>query len=48
MRALGVYLHIPFCRSKCRYCDFTSFAGQEELMASYVAALIKEIKLQSA
>ena len=48
MRTLGVYLHIPFCRSKCRYCDFTSFAGKEALIPPYVGALIKEIELQSA
>lgn len=47
MRTLGVYLHIPFCRSKCRYCDFTSFAGKEALIPSYKAALIKEVELRS-
>lgn len=47
MSTLGVYLHIPFCRSKCRYCDFSSFAGKEELIPPYVAALINEIELRS-
>ena len=27
--SLGLYIHIPFCRSKCDYCDFYSLAGQE-------------------
>ena len=28
--AVGLYLHIPFCRSKCDYCDFYSLAGRED------------------
>ena len=47
MQSLGVYLHIPFCRSKCRYCDFASFASKEGLIPSYAAALIKEIELRA-
>ncbi len=39
----SIYLHIPFCRSKCAYCDFPSFAGIEELMEPYTAALAREI-----
>ena len=38
----GLYIHIPFCRSKCAYCDFTSYAGKEELIDSYLDALKKE------
>ena len=38
---LGLYLHIPFCRAKCAYCDFYSFVPKDEaLMARYVDALI--------
>lgn len=40
---LGVYVHIPFCRSKCYYCDFVSYPGRsEEEKAGYLAALSKE------
>lgn len=40
---LGLYLHIPFCRSKCDYCDFYSLAGQDDLMDSYQRALLQNI-----
>lgn len=39
----SLYIHIPFCRSKCAYCDFASFAGIEPLMEPYIAALAREI-----
>ena len=42
--SLGLYLHIPFCQSKCKYCDFCSFPKGEEEKKRYVAALIKEIE----
>ena len=41
---LGVYIHIPFCRSKCDYCDFYSLAGREEQMDAYQKALLAHIK----
>lgn len=44
MKPLSLYIHIPFCKSKCLYCDFLSFAGQEGKMASYVDALVEEIR----
>ena len=40
---LGLYLHIPFCRSKCDYCDFYSLAGQDDLMEGYQQALLQHI-----
>lgn len=40
---LGIYVHIPFCVRKCYYCDFISFAGNEDLQEQYVSALKKEI-----
>lgn len=41
---LGLYLHIPFCEKKCRYCDFYSAFLNKELLDSYTAAFIKSIK----
>ncbi len=41
---LGLYLHIPFCISKCRYCDFCSFPKGEEEKRRYVAAMLAEIE----
>lgn len=41
---LGIYVHIPFCRSKCDYCDFYSLAGKEQWMDSYQKALLTHIK----
>ncbi|HWQ57455.1 MAG TPA: radical SAM family heme chaperone HemW [Clostridia bacterium] len=40
----GIYLHIPFCMAKCRYCDFVSFADHAE-MDAYLDALEKEMTL---
>ena len=42
----GVYIHIPFCRQKCFYCDFPSYAGRENLMEAYVEALCQQLKIQ--
>jgi len=42
----GVYIHIPFCRQKCFYCDFPSYAGKEKLMESYTEALCQQVKMQ--
>lgn len=40
----GIYIHIPFCKQKCGYCDFHSFAKIEDLKGEYVEALCIEIK----
>ena len=42
-RPLGLYLHIPFCKAKCAYCDFYSLAHSEEKMDAYAAALTRHI-----
>ena len=40
---LGLYLHIPFCRSKCDYCDFYSLAGHDDCMDDYQKALLRHL-----
>jgi len=44
LRPLGLYIHIPFCRSKCLYCDFYSLARSEERMDAYVSALCASLR----
>ena len=46
-RELGVYVHIPFCKRKCEYCDFISYCNKDSLIELYVDALKKEINLQN-
>ncbi len=41
---LSIYFHIPFCRHRCAYCDFNTYAGQEAAIPAYVDALIREIE----
>ena len=43
VKPLGLYLHIPFCRSKCIYCDFYSLAHAEDRMDRYTAALCRQL-----
>ncbi|HEU4480625.1 MAG TPA: radical SAM family heme chaperone HemW [Actinomycetota bacterium] len=40
----GVYVHIPFCRHRCHYCDFNTYEGQDELHAAYVDALVGHVE----
>ena len=44
MRNLGIYIHIPFCVSKCAYCDFFSAPADEGVREKYAAALVRQIK----
>jgi oxygen-independent coproporphyrinogen-3 oxidase len=46
-KGIALYIHIPFCRQKCLYCDFPSFAKKENLMPEYVAALCKELETKA-
>jgi oxygen-independent coproporphyrinogen III oxidase len=41
---LAVYVHVPFCPSKCGYCDFNSYAMQGEIVGRTVDAMVKEIE----
>ena len=42
---LGIYIHVPFCRSKCRYCDFYSLnCMDDKLMEAYLNAILEHIK----
>lgn len=45
MKELGVYIHIPFCKSKCYYCDFISFSKLDIEIDTYIDYLIKEMEL---
>ena len=44
---MELYIHIPFCARKCRYCDFASYAGCESQMAGYVDAVLDEASLRA-
>ncbi len=41
----GLYVHIPFCKQKCLYCDFVSFAGKENMTDQYLDALEREMAI---
>ncbi len=45
MKNLGLYIHIPFCKQKCLYCDFYSLKADNGLYKSYCVALIMEMKV---
>lgn len=45
MSNYSVYLHIPFCRHRCNYCDFNTFTGLDHLIPDYVSALCREMEL---
>ena len=42
----GIYIHVPFCRHKCSYCDFVSFPDKTEYAEAYMACLYKELKMR--
>ena len=45
---LGIYIHIPFCLSKCPYCDFYSLPYREELAQQYVQAAVRAVQTAPA
>ena len=42
-RELGIYIHIPFCKSKCYYCDFASYTNKDDNIEQYIQKVIQEI-----
>lgn len=42
-KEIGLYIHIPFCKQKCNYCDFISFANRCNYIETYIEKLKKEI-----
>lgn len=42
-KELGIYIHIPFCKRKCYYCDFVSYSNKCEQISKYIDAVIREI-----
>lgn len=47
MLETGIYVHIPFCRQKCKYCDFVSFANMDDNINEYIEAILIEIEEKS-
>ena len=46
-KEIGIYVHIPFCKQKCYYCDFVSYSNNDGKIKDYVEAVKKEIELQN-
>ena len=45
LRDMGLYVHIPFCKQKCMYCDFPAYQNLQDYYETYVYALVQEIDL---
>jgi oxygen-independent coproporphyrinogen-3 oxidase len=48
LKPLSIYIHIPFCKQKCLYCDFLSFSHAQEIWSVYIEALQQELVQKSA
>jgi oxygen-independent coproporphyrinogen-3 oxidase len=44
-QGIGLYLHVPFCQTKCSYCDFNTYAGQNDRIPAFIDALAWEVRL---
>ena len=45
MKKVGLYVHFPFCASKCKYCNFNSYTDKNELQLKYFQSLLKELSM---
>ena len=45
MSEISLYIHVPFCRYRCGYCDFNTYAGLDDLKPNYVKAVCREMEL---
>jgi putative oxygen-independent coproporphyrinogen III oxidase len=45
LETAGLYVHVPFCLTRCGYCDFNAYAGLDHLASRYIAALLREAEL---
>ncbi|MBT4035072.1 MAG: radical SAM family heme chaperone HemW [Candidatus Marinimicrobia bacterium] len=44
LKPLSLYIHVPFCKAKCTYCDFYSIVGRESSIPAYLRSILKEIE----
>ena len=42
-KELGIYIHIPFCKQKCYYCDFISYVNKFDIIPKYIESVKKEL-----
>ena len=45
MKRIGIYVHFPFCASKCNYCNFNSYDNKNDLQLDYFKAIVKELEM---
>lgn len=48
IESIAIYVHVPFCRAKCHYCDFPSYAGLSHLIPDYVSAVTREAERRTS